>query len=73
VNDDQEILVERIRRMRRGLPPEPWRHVASHGIGGLTDIGYGEGSDLLLVVSHNGRGVFDCLSGERVARDRVES
>ncbi|HUL92604.1 MAG TPA: hypothetical protein VLV56_09670 [Burkholderiales bacterium] len=49
--------------------PEPWskKHVAI--VGGLFAVGYAEGSDTLLVVSHDGRGVFDALSGERLARE----
>ena len=48
--------------------PLPWRK-QSFAVGGLWTVGFGSGSDLLLVVSASGRGVFDCLSGERVARD----
>ena len=38
----------------------------------MTCVGFGEvaGQDFLLVVSHDGRGVFD-LDGTRVARDRT--
>lgn len=50
--------------------PEPWRRVASDIIGGLTNVGFAhaDGQELLLVVSWNGRGVFD-LDGNRIARD----
>lgn len=47
----------------------PWKKVADHAVGGLFQVGYAEDADLLLVLSHNGRGVFDCLTGERIARD----
>src|SRR5262245_37224768 len=50
-------------------PPAPWRRVGSFAVGGLTDIGFGPHTDLMLVVSSAGRGVFDCVTGERVARD----
>lgn len=62
-------LIERVRAASVQGPPPPWRLVASHAIGGLTDVGFGRASDLLLVVSHQGRGVFDCLTGQRIARD----
>ena len=62
--------LERFRRMPVAPPPPPWRHVTTVGIGGLGSIGFGEGTDLLLVESTDGRGVFDCATGERVARDR---
>lgn len=53
-------------------PPTPWRCVVSIGVGGLTHVGYAENSDTLLILSHQGRGVIDCLTGERVARDDEE-
>lgn len=51
--------------------PAPWRYRA-HAVGGLWAVGFGPGTDLLLVLSVNGRGIFDCASGERVARDPQE-
>ncbi|MHB0936711.1 MAG: hypothetical protein ACYDCO_09910 [Armatimonadota bacterium] len=51
-------------------PPPYWKKIASQAIGGLTEVGFAEDSDLLLVVSSQGRGVFDCATGERIARDR---
>src|SRR5262249_37257854 len=50
-------------------PEPPWRLIGGFGIGGVTAVGVGPRSDLLLVVSWSGRGVFDCVTGERVARD----
>ena len=49
-------------------PPKPWRKVV-HAVGGLTDVAYDDSSDLLVVLSSTGRGAFDCLRGERIARD----
>lgn len=56
-------------------PPEPWRP-AGRGVfrtGGLIGVGLAPdpatGRDLLLVASHNGRGLFDTVTGERLARD----
>lgn len=58
---------------RKKEPPRsfvyPWKKVADHAVGGLLQVGYAEDSDLLLVLSHNGRAIFDCLTGERIARD----
>jgi uncharacterized protein (TIGR02996 family) len=50
-------------------PPLPWKETGHSAVGGLTEVGFDDQSELLLVVSHNGRGVFDCTSGKRVARD----
>jgi hypothetical protein len=49
--------------------PEPWKQIAVAAVGGLTDVGFGESTDLLLVASGAGRGVFDCRTGVRLARD----
>lgn len=52
-------------------PPSPWvRRTGLWIVGGALQVGYAEDSDLLLVFSHAGRGIFDCLTGERLARDR---
>jgi hypothetical protein len=49
-----------------------WVRVGVHAIGGLTDIGFAADSQLLIVLSHQGRGVFDCQTGCRVARDSLD-
>jgi hypothetical protein len=54
-------------------PPAPWKHLITWAVGGLFQVGYDENSDLLLVLSSQGRGIFDCLTGERVARDHDEA
>ncbi len=50
-------------------PPAPWRRVFSGGIGGLFAVGFAPGTALLLILSSQGRGVIDGLTGERLARD----
>lgn len=52
--------------------PSPWRRLPVYGVGGLFQVGYAAGSDLLLVLSSQGRGVFDCIAGEKLARDYNE-
>jgi hypothetical protein len=52
--------------------PSPWKKVTYLAVGGLTDVGFAVGS-LLLVVSHQGRGVVDLASRNVVARDRQET
>ncbi len=54
-------------------PPAPWRRLPVFAVGGLFGVGYAPGSDLLLVLSSQGRGVFDCLAGEKLARDYDEA
>ena len=54
----------------RSVPPAPWKSLGVVLTGGLIGVGFAENSDLLLVVTHDGRGVIDCTTGIRVARDR---
>ena len=56
-------VLEMLTRARCSAPPLPWRRQSTHAIGGLMAVGFGERSDLLLVVSSQGRGVFDCTTG----------
>ena len=69
-----------MRRVRETLlaasvvgPPEPWRAQPPRPVGGLRAIGFAvdpeSGNDLMLVASVAGRGVFDTVTGVRVARD----
>lgn len=70
---DWTPLRRRFREAPLRPPPAPWRPLPPIAIGGLTDVGFGfAGRDLLLVSSSTGSGVFDCVSGERVARDYEE-
>ncbi|MFF8413998.1 hypothetical protein [Streptomyces omiyaensis] len=56
--------------------PAPWRNVFGGyaAVGGLTGVGFGvdpaTGHDLVMAVSSAGYGVFDAVTGERIARDR---
>jgi len=70
--DHLEPLRKRIRAAPVTGPPPPWVRLANHAVGGLTEVGFAEDTDLLLVVSSQGRGVIDCLTGQRVARNRAE-
>lgn len=69
VPEHLQSVVEAIRSAPIDTLPPAWRGPFGMGIGGLTEVGFGDGSDLLLVASHQGRGVFDCRDGSRIARD----
>lgn len=69
------------REMRRRLiaapevpAPEPWQRIAYAPVGGLLGIGFvshpGTGHDLVMVVSNDGHGLFDGVTGEKIARVR---
>lgn len=68
----QRQLRERLERLPYSNAPAPWRVVGGSSIGGLTEVGFADGTDDLLVVSSQGRGIFDCLTGKRIARDPEE-
>jgi hypothetical protein len=59
--------------------PEPWQPVFEYAygvpVGGLLGIGFAThpatGHDLVMVVSHDGHGLFDAVTGEKIARDRA--
>jgi len=56
--------------------PAPWQAVLDRRfpIGGLLGIGFAvhpdAGHDLVMVVSHDGHGLFDAVTGEKIARVR---
>ena len=69
MTEHAQKLNNRLREMPLEKPSSVWKQVTSFAVGGLTEVGFGDDTDLLLVVSSQGRGLFDCLTGERIARD----
>ncbi len=61
-----------VRSLRKVPPPQPWRQVAAIAVGGLRAVGFDRGSELLLIVSSGGRGVVDCQTGAKLARDDAD-
>ena len=51
-----------------GAPPAPWQRGYLH-VGGVCGVAFSADGRWLLVISHNGTGLFDCESLERVSRD----
>lgn len=49
-----------------------WNLVSKIAVGGLLNVGFTPDSNFLIVVSGNGRGIFDCSNGEKLARDNEE-
>nr|WP_030273890.1 hypothetical protein [Streptomyces sp. NRRL B-24484] len=76
ISDHQRRLRERLLSVPVVPPPAPWRPVAERSIpvGGLLGIGFApapdDGRDLVMAVSVAGHGLFDAVTGERIARDR---
>jgi hypothetical protein len=65
-------LRDELRASKVVAPPQPWRKISDFAVGGLRSVGFDRESELLLVVSSAGRGVIDCQSGVKVARDDAE-
>lgn len=61
--------IEEIRNRKPATAPVPWRELPNPLIGGLLEVGFSASGKYLLTVSWSGRGVFDCSSGEKLARD----
>ncbi|HZL34574.1 MAG TPA: hypothetical protein VFC78_04635 [Tepidisphaeraceae bacterium] len=67
--DELESIKQRLRDAPLGDPPAPWGRVGAVGVVGITEVGFAEDSELLLVLSGHGREVIDCRTGGRAARD----
>ncbi|MHC5906527.1 hypothetical protein ACVNF4_21870 [Streptomyces sp. S6] len=69
----QQAMRERLLAAPVVPAPEPWRRVAYTPVGGLLGIGFAvrpdTGDDLVMVVSNDGHGLFDAVTGEKIARD----
>lgn len=64
--------VELIQAAKIGPPPSPWKCVGGGAVGGLQSVGFRRNTDLLLVTSSQGSGVFNAIDGQRIARDRSD-
>ena len=51
---------------------ESWQLAWTAATGGLTDVGFSANDRFLLTLTHSGRGVFECWTGQRVARDALD-
>jgi hypothetical protein len=65
-------LRKELRLLRVTVPPKPWRGAGVIAVGGLHAVGFDRRTELLLVVSSAGRGVIDCRTGSKVARESEE-
>jgi hypothetical protein len=45
-----------------------WNYKGTFAIGGLFNVGYASNKELLMVLSSQGQGIFDCHKGEKIAR-----
>jgi len=70
-NDEYESLRDAYRRKEQAEAPAPWRRVQVY-VNGITAVGFGAGTELLLVLTHSGLGVIDVVTGATVARKGEE-
>nr|BFE60513.1 hypothetical protein GCM10020063_050390 [Dactylosporangium thailandense] len=76
LSDYQRGLRTRFLQAQVVPPPQPWTPAASHctPVGGLQGVGFAvdpaSHRDLLLVTSIDGHGLFDTVTGQKLARDR---
>lgn len=49
-----------------------WTKLKTWSVGGLREIGFFENSDYLMVLSNQGRGLFDCIWNKKIARDKSD-
>ncbi|WMS88742.1 hypothetical protein [Pleionea litopenaei] len=68
-DSNQERLLRILDQIKAAESPEGWVKVTSAAVGGLSDLGFSKKGPYLLAVSSQGRGVFDCDTGNKVARD----
>ena len=68
-DSNQERLARILDQIKSADSPDGWEKVTTAAVGGLTDLGFSKKGPFLLVISSQGRGVFDCNTGKKVARD----
>lgn len=49
-----------------------WTCKNTYAIGGLENIGFADNSDILIVLSSQGKGTFNCITGEKIDRDATD-
>lgn len=67
-----EKLIQRIKEAPISDPDAPWVKVGAWSINGLRAVGYSGCSRYILTETTDGRGLFDCATGEKIFRDRSE-
>lgn len=67
---NRKELIEQLNGLCVKSTPEGWELVTVVAVGGLTEIGFSKKGNYLLISSSAGRGLFDCKTGENIARDR---
>ena len=68
MTDENEALTREVYKAKQPSdPPPPWRRLPCF-ISGVTAVGFGAATELLLVLTHSSLGIIDCSSGDVIAR-----
>ena len=67
--ENRKRLIQLIDKLSFEKEPEGWTHVTTMAVGGLESVGFSQLGPYLLVVSSAGRGLINCETGEKRARD----
>jgi hypothetical protein len=67
--ENRKRLIALVNSIKANKNPNGWKYVTSIAVGGLLSVGFSEKGCYLMVVSSQGRGVINCETGEKVARD----
>ena len=65
----RDKIYDILKQIPSATNPVGWTNKGSFNVGGFEYFGFDESSDLLLVVSSDGRGIIDLEKAEIVARD----
>lgn len=71
-NANQRRLARLLKNIEHKSQPMGWLTTATIAVGELTEIGFSRITNQLLIISSSGRGLIDCESGEKLARDYQE-
>lgn len=67
--ENRKRLINLLSHIEVNKNPDGWNHVTSIAVGGLLTLGFSQIRPFLLVVSSTGRGLINCETGEKIARD----
>lgn len=65
-------LKTQISQCPKSLPSSTWEIAGEFTVANLFDVGFDRESELLLVSSSSGLRLFDCVTGQKIARDTSE-
>lgn len=69
-NSHQLKLMRILGNITAKANPPGWNQFMAFSVGGLHSVGFSRNGPYLLVVSSQGRGLFDCENGHKITRDQ---